>query len=334
MAMNWDEDRINALYRHYRESRDGIPWGRYRPIMEAAREMTFEAAAAKHMAEISARARELYPERDAAGKPGGELHDLDSGRQRRANRESMAGNRQQESTRSRFAGFRPSNWIPLAAAAAIVLAVAPLVLDLGQSGLGTDLVAQQTNLLRDNPARVSAELGRLGEIQLGFASSGSEFSRAFRAGMLFVDLVSLSESPDDTQLEDVVGSVVDGFGEMAAIERPETVDASAIHDMGDRLQAHYSRSGQSAVFVFGQWVESGYLLTRIAGEDDGEAVSEALAGAADVRALLETGGQLTTELARDLDALQALGEADALDDDQLAQASRLLLKLRTRYALS
>ena len=60
--MNWDEDRIDALYRQYRSSRDGIPWERYGPILEAAREMTFQAQAERHMTAIRDQARQMFPE--------------------------------------------------------------------------------------------------------------------------------------------------------------------------------------------------------------------------------------------------------------------------------
>jgi hypothetical protein len=339
MAMKRDEEWINALYREYRGTRDGIPWDRYQPILEAARDMTFQAAAERHMSAIMQRAREMYPEQQAGkAEAAGEDRVIDwSSASRRVRRRGAGGGmgaRLRDSARSLVSSINPAGWVPLAAAAAIVLAVAPIMMDIGGSGDGAELVAEQTELLRGNPAAVSAEIGRLGEMQYGFASSGSDFSRAFRAGILFVDLVSLSGIPEDPQVAGVVREVVDGFGEIAAIGQPERIDTASLNQIVDSLQAHYSDSGQSAVFVFGQWVESTYLLARLATAGDTSALSEAIEGGRAVRDLLETGGQLDSAIETDLATLLELGAAGDLDAGTLERISLMLLKLRTRYALS
>ena len=334
--MKWREEDVDALYRRYRGTRDGIPWERYQPIMQAAREMTFAATAERHIGEILEHARDMYPAQQAEPVDDNRVIEWSGARQRILQRgvgRGMAG-RIRKSVRSMTSGLNPAGWVSLAAAAAIVLAVAPVMINLDDPDGGSELVAQQTDVLRSNPAAVSNELGRLGDFQYGFASSGSDFARAFRAGTLFVDLVSLSGDPADPRLKKVVDSVVDGYGEVAGIERPGQIGPETLNGMIDGLQTHYSDSGRSAVFVFGQWVESTYLLSRLSTGGNEEALLKALEDASAVRDLLDSGGFLDSAIAADLAALEKMGSSGGLDADGIERVSLLLLKLRTRYAQS
>ena len=331
MAMNWDEDRINAMYRQYQATRDGIPWSRYQPIREAAREMTLQVESERHIAEILRKAEEMYPPKAESG-----VIDLASARQRKQQRGAPdnLGARLKNSLSSLQDSLNPARWVPLAAAAAVVLAIAPLVITDDGPGSDSPFVAQQTQILQDNAGSVSSQLAALGDMQYGFISGSSEFSEAFRAGILFVDLISLSKNPSDPQLGRVVDAVVSDLGEKAGISSPDELDAAELTSIGDNLQAYYSRSSQSSVFVFGQWVESTYLLSGILAEGDTDALAEALRSAGDIRDLLSTGGFLTPALTQDLDTLQGLAEADELEAAALQRASGLLLKLRTQYTAS
>ena len=288
------------------------------------------------MTAIRDHARQMFPEQSADTLEKGRVIDMSTARDRATRRSTASGigSRLRQSVRSMASGFNPAGWVPLAAAAAIVLAVAPVLIDMGGSGPGSELVAEQTDLLQGNPAAVSEELGRLGDFQYGFSSSNSEFAQSFRAGMLFVDLVSLSGNPADPRLNDIVDAVVSGYGEAAAIERPEQIDEASLNKVVDNLQSYYSRSGQSAIFVFGQWVESTFLLARLATPDSADGLQQALSGADEVRKLLETGGHLDVEIAEDLATLEALGNSAEMNAESLERAALLLLKLRTRYALS
>lgn len=328
MAVNWDEERINAMYRQYRTSRDGIPWQRYQPILEAAREMTARAESERNMAEIMRKAAEMYPEQEHAG-----VVDMASARRRiqRRGPADTLGAKLRNSLSAMNDSINPARWIPLAAAAAVVLAVAPLVIT--QDGPGSDsaFVAQQTEILRDNAGAVSSQLAVLGDMQYGFGPSTSEISEAFKAGVLFVDLISLSENPADPQLIKVVNAVTAGLGEKAGIASPDELDEKTLTRIGDRLQAYYSRSSQSSVFVFGQWVESTFLLAGVVGETNTGPVAEALKSAGDIRNLLQTGGFLSPSLEKDLGRLVDLAESPDLDADAIKRASGLLLKLRSQY---
>lgn len=329
MAVNWDEERINAMYRQYRMSRDGIPWYRYQPILDAAREMTERVESERHIAEILQKAGEMYPPLEQSGV-------VNMADARRRKRNSPPGNtmasRLKNSLSSLQENLSPARWVPLAAAAAVVLAVAPLVIQQDGAGTGADLVAQQTGILQQNAGKVSSQLESLLDTQYGFASSGSAFSEAFRAGTLFVDLISLSRDPANPQVARVVDAVMADMGEKADIEAPEQLDADALTRIGDRLQAYYSRSSQSSVFVFGQWVESTFLLAGVVDAEQAAPFVDALGAARDISELLETGGYLTESLEKDLGNLEALGRSGELDPTTLQRASGLLLKLRTQYA--
>lgn len=329
MAVNWDEDRINAMYRHYQATRDGIPWERYQSIREAAREMTLRAESERHMAEIMQKAREMFPETS-----GTDVVDLATARRRIKQRgpASTLGGRLKSSLASLQDSFSSTRWVPLAAAAAVVMAVTPLVITQDGPGSDSPFVAQQTEILQDNAGAVSSQLAALGDMQYGFTSAASEFSEAFSAGILFVDLISLSGDPADPQLGRVVDAVMTGMGEKAGISPPDNLDAKALTQIGDRLQAYYSRSSESSVFVFGQWVESTFLLSGVVSESDSGALTDALESAGDIRNLLDTGGFLNPALSKDLDRLESMADAGPLDTAALKRTSGLLLKLRTLYS--
>lgn len=330
MALNeWDEDSLVALYRRYQAERDNIPWARYQPIISAAREMVAGAESEQRMAAISEQANRMYVQQAA-------------GNDREAAVAWTARGKAKQGLRARVfsdlaALFRdfidsinPARWVPVAVTAALLAAVLPFVVTQqpGKSD-SAELVASHLPALQNQHSLVSRQLGALNELQMGFASSASDFSRAFNAGMLFVDIISLSANPDDpllqravTRIRQDLNDTITGISDM---ERAE---------LGDRLQAYYSDNPMSSVFVFGQWVETAYLLAGIGAETgDLAALEKVLGGGSDMADLLRSGNQYQVQMDTEFGELDALVVNDGFRQGELDRVSAILLKMRTIYAL-
>lgn len=339
---DWDEKSINALYRAWQRSRDGIDYRHYRPIIQAAREIARRSAReAKEMEQrmelirAEARAQVLdqhlpdevavgeYAEATPAGRPSALQRAIET-----------AGSSIWQAIAGFFDSISPKQWVPVAVTAALVVAVVPLVIDSGPDDLYRNLSAQ-TGVLSGDSTGVSRELDRLGEFQHGFSSSDSEYARAFSAGVIFTNLIGLANQPDTAQREKSINDLEQLTGQSLGLPALQPDDPSeSLTALGDRLQRYYSEDGYWPVFVFGQWVETGYLLSRLALEDGDngqsiDALSDLLSDKDEVTALLTRSDLYAPRLDADLGKLAGAMDDDRIDQRELDQLGNVFLKLRT-----
>lgn len=327
----WDEDAINALYRAYQRSRDGVEYRRYQPILEAAREMAARPAAEAEMMEqrmdvIRAAAREqvldqrLPDSEPVARNTGPSALEKSIDRAKSSLFDSIAGF---------IDSLSPRQWVPVAVTAALAVAVVPFVLDTdpGQSTAGN--LASHSGFLSTESAGVAVELDRLRDFQLGFSSSSSDYARAFSAGVLFTDVIGLEQQTGSTALRESIAELSTLSG--------QPINAGNLATLGDQLQTTYSQSNHWSVFVFGQWVETGYLLSRLAlktdiGEASGQARSKLTALLKDrdeIVSLLKQADHYDPRLDRDMERLSLTAADGTLDVQELKIVGNVFLKLRT-----
>lgn len=336
-TIEWDEDAINALYRSWQQTRDGVDYRHYRPIMQAAREMAKQdshtrAETAARMDVIRVAAREqILDQRLPAVE-----HDRERTPQQAPGQTNGLQSRVDAVKSTLFSAvadfidsISPRQWIPVAVTAALVVAIVPFVVDTESGSSYHRNLTAQTEVLSAQGGLVATELDRLEDFQLGFSSGTGEYAKAFGAGVMFSNLVSLTNATASDQhqkslvaLENLTGQEL---GDSRSVSPTET---------GDRLQEYYSRDGYWSVFVFGQWVETGYLLSRMALAGTDKAAANAalirlLADKPEIVDLLSQSGHYDARLDSDLDRLGMAVADGELEAGELRAVSNMLLKLRT-----
>jgi len=335
----WDEESINALFRQYQKTRDGVSFDRYQPIMEAAREMLERRPSETHDAETEHRmqlirdsAKEMFLTPDRT-----EVIDWASSSDRRRSRgvatEWFDG--LVHGLREFVDSLNPARWVPVAVTAALVAAVVPFVLDTKDEGTGGSLIATQIEVLQQNSRIISSELDALNSFQLGFSSSGSDFASAFGAGVLFVDLVSLSADESAARVADIESALVsvtaDRIDLVAGVEQHDRIARTV--ELGDRLQNYYRQNAFSSVFTLGQWVESNYLLSKIAQKDgNSAALLQGLNDIDEIVASLTAGNHSSPMLVADFTALKQLADGEQINASAVKKISLTLLKMRSYLA--
>lgn len=336
---HWDEDSINALYRHYQESRDGIDYRRYKPIMDAAKDMLAQEQLRIDDAELE---RKLDPILDAARnmylqeEDRSEIIDWSSPTDRIKSRGLLA-----ELKAALNAGvsrlldsMNPARWVPIAVTAALVVAIVPVVLQDQKGNEMSDLVVSQSKVLQQHGKIVSGELSGLIESQYGFSSSSSEYAMAFNAGILFVDILSVSRHDQSQVLQRSYERLRNAMEDRVDFSAAESVPwPQRGVELGNALQRYFSSDHYSAVFVFGQWIESSYLLAKV-GQRTGDmsAFKKALESADQVVTLLQQSGHYSPQLDSLVKRLQSVSKDHEVDEAALDKLTNILLAIRTAEA--
>ena len=336
---HWDEDSINALYRRYQESRDGIDYRRYKPIVDAAKDMLAQEQSQIDEAELEQKldpildaARDLYLQKEDRR----EIIDWSSPADRIKSKGLLAELKAALSAGvlRLLDGMNPARWVPIAVTAALVVAIVPVVLEDQAGNEMSDLVVSQSQVLQQHGDIVSGELSGLIENQYGFSSSSSEYAVAFNAGILFIDMMSVS-TPDQNQvlqrpyelLKKAMEDKVD-FTAMESVPWPQRGV-----ELGDALQRYFSSDQYSAVFVFGQWIESNYLLAKVGRRTgDVSAFKEAMESADQVVALLQQSGHYSQQLDSLMKRLLTAYKDRGVDGTTLDKLTNILLAIRTAEA--
>ncbi|MGI9319262.1 MAG: hypothetical protein ACR2QW_18185 [bacterium] len=335
---HWDEESINALYRQYQKSRDGIDYGRYQPIVEAAREMLGQTQPRIDETELQQKldpileaARNLYLEEDRSEvvdwsstgdriKARGLLNELKSA--------LSAGLSQL------FDSINPARWVPIAVTAALIVAIVPVVLKDPDERNLSDMMVTQTQVLKQYGDIVGAQVGGLNESQYGFSSSNSEYARAFNSGVLFIDLIGVSSLDDQPVLQQTYESLKSNIGETVNFASADAVGwPQRATEIGNILQAYYSQDEYSSVFVLGQWVESNFLLSKIAQKTgDTSELKVSLTSMGQVTELVQKSGHTSPQLEKHFARLAQIDGGDELDNTALRKLSNILLAIRSSQA--
>ena len=330
----WDEESVNTLFREYQRSRDGVSYEYYREIMEAARdlsasriELSMDSETEKRVSAISDAAR--------ASVAVEEIEDRSQVVDWSSNRKTSWLDQLTRDFQEFVHSLNPAKWVPVAVTAALVVAVVPFVLDTTDTANFDQQFASNVEVLQSHDDAVSREIQELQGFQLGFSSSSSDFSTAFNAGTLFVDLVSLRNSSQADLIQNIEQSLKSTMGTRVDFEPyDESLETHAkIALLGDRLQQYYSENDYSSVFVLGQWVESSYLLAKVAQQESQiDDLRQSLGEVGQIETLLENSGHANAMISSDLAAIQQLLDSDEFAQPQVEKSSLLLLKMRSYLA--
>ena len=335
---DWDEEAIMALYRAYQETRDGIDYRYYRSILTAAKEKSAAVRATtemeKRISVIAGEAGRLYLSANMVSEDSSEQTT-----QGFPDRGSNAFKKWKEHFSLQVADFlasiSPARLIPVAATLALVAAVTPFFLNTGsQTG---SIVNQEIALLQQYQDQAAQEIGRLGGFQHGFSAFnsgagelGEGYATAFASGVILVDIQSIDVNKNSTQLSSLIDSM-----SVAPIVKESLQDQSAslserVISAENALQAHYQNDQFQPVFLLGQWVESAYLLSRVAIiNNDSEVMVTALDSLPEVSEMLDKSGYLSPRLQKDFARLEPFRGRRDLSREEVSKASSILLKLRT-----
>lgn len=335
---HWDEESIDALYREYQETRDGIDYRRYQPILEAAREMLDQEQIQVEETELERRlepildeARAMYLQQDRS-----EVIDWSSSKDRieSGGLLSELGSALSAGIMQLFESMSPARWVPVAVTAALVIAVVPVVLQEPDHQNFSGQMVARTQELQQHGEIVSAELSVLIENQYGFSSSDSEYAGAFNAGVLLIDIMSSSQHPDGPVLRSAYEALAENMSGKLDLSDTEAVDwPERATKLGDILQNYYRQDRYSSVYVLGQWVESSYLLSKVALQTgDFAGVKESMGGAEQIVDQLRKSGHFSDQLEKHFARLQDTVSSGELDPTNLRKLSNTLLAIRSSEA--
>ena len=180
---------------------------------------------------------------------------------------------------------------------------------------GADLagaISKSATSLAPHGDFVMDELFRISTQQYGFAAGQSSFSKSFSAGVYLVDLISLQTLPLTQEKIHISEQLISKVSFLENVEPQVLANYShnELLQLRDNLFESYKEKNMLSAFLFGQWVEMAYLLTRLDNSVGNNHPSHGLFETVDLmESKLKSEAFLTDDIAKELDAIRTASMA-------------------------
>lgn len=334
-----DEQSLHQLYLEYKNARDNVPYSHYQPIFEAADQLLeMQNSLVKKLSQseqqiiesgISSICAQLEHTYSAEVKVDTE-HSEQSAPV--PHRPAIQFKDILSQFRSTVDNIREwvfgAHWMTTAATACVVVGVLVMANPISHRVIehNTDFITTQVDALSEDGDLVLEEIFTLNESQYGFIDTKSDFAKAFTAGVLLVDLMSLSDLTDTNVKRPIIRKLTSSLPASYDVDEEAllTLSQQELSELQFTLQDEYAKENSASAFMLGQWVEVTYLQSKISRISNRvEQLQTSIGNIDSVLIQLESEKQTTRKIASDLNDIKQI----SMEDRELL--SKKLLNLRT-----